>query len=89
MRRVVGLAALLLSTSALAQGVGGSSSVSAPTTLTAPTTVVGSLPTCNASTRGQMYIVTDSLLPVALATVAAGGAVVTKVFCSGVAWIVG
>lgn len=54
----------------------------------APTTTIGALPTCSAATRGRIYIVTDALLPVALATVAAGGAVVVAVTCNATNWIV-
>jgi hypothetical protein len=36
-----------------------------------------------------MYIVTDALTPVALATVAGGGAVKVPVICNGTNWIVG
>lgn len=53
-----------------------------------PTTVVGSLPTCNSGTKGAMYFVTDTLLPAALAIVAAGGAVQVGVTCNGTNWIV-
>lgn len=53
----------------------------------AVSTVAG-LPSCTAGIRGQMNMVTDALLPVALATVAAGGAVVIGVTCNGVAWVV-
>lgn len=53
-----------------------------------PTTVVNSLPTCNAGAQGQMYLVTDALLPVSLATVANGGAVKIGVLCNGTNWIV-
>lgn len=52
------------------------------------TTTVASLPTCNAGAQGTMYIVTNALVPVALATVAAGGAVVVGVTCNGSNWIV-
>lgn len=50
--------------------------------------VISSLPTCNAGTKGAMYLVTDALLPAALATVASGGAVVVGVTCNGTVWIV-
>lgn len=53
-----------------------------------PTTIVGSLPTCVAALRGQMYIVTDALAPVAITAVSNGGAVVIGVTCNGSAWIV-
>lgn len=54
----------------------------------AVSTTVASLPSCTTALRGSLYIVTDSLLPVALATVAGGGAVVVPVVCNGTAWIV-
>jgi hypothetical protein len=53
-----------------------------------PTSTIGNLPTCNAGTQGAMYFVTDALLPAALATVGAGGAVKVGVTCNGSAWIV-
>lgn len=49
---------------------------------------VALLPACTAGIRGQMNMVTDALLPVALATVAAGGAVIIGVTCNGTAWVV-
>lgn len=52
----------------------------------AQTTTVAGLPTCNSGSRGQSYIVTDSLTPIALATVVAGGAVVIRATCDGAAW---
>lgn len=55
---------------------------------TRPSTVVGSLPTCNGGAQGLMYFVTDALTPVALATIAAGGAVKIGVTCNGSVWIV-
>ena len=55
---------------------------------TRPSTTIGSLPTCNSGTQGMMYFVTDALLPAALATVGAGGAVKVGVTCNGSAWIV-
>jgi hypothetical protein len=51
-------------------------------------TTIGSLPSCTSALRGKMYIVTDALLPTALANVAAGGAVVIGVMCNGVNWVV-
>lgn len=52
------------------------------------TTTVAALPACATATRGTMYVVTDALLPAALATVANGGAVVVGVLCNGTNWIV-
>lgn len=48
----------------------------------------GQLPTCNSTTKGAMYIVTDALTPVAIATVIGGGAVSIGVTCNGANWIV-
>ena len=48
----------------------------------------GQLPTCNSTTKGAMYMVTDALVPVAIATVAGGGAVSIGVTCDGANWIV-
>jgi hypothetical protein len=46
------------------------------------------LPTCNSTTKGAMYIVTDALTPVAIATAVGGGAVSIGVTCNGTNWIV-
>ena len=54
-----------------------------------PVTTVASLPAASAALRGVRYLVTDALVPVALAAVAGGGAVVVGVMCNGSAWIVG
>jgi hypothetical protein len=53
-----------------------------------PITTVAGLPTCNANNKGKMFFVTDTLAPVALATVAGGGAVQIGVLCNGTNWIV-
>jgi hypothetical protein len=53
-----------------------------------PVTTVGSLPTCNSGTQGQMMFVTDALAPVALSAVAGSGAVKIGVTCNGTSWIV-
>lgn len=53
-----------------------------------PSSIVGSLPTCDAGAAGRLYLATDALGPVALAAVVGGGAVVVTVFCNGSAWIV-
>jgi hypothetical protein len=55
---------------------------------TRPSTTVASLPTCNSGTQGQMFLVTNALTPVALATVVGGGAVVVGVTCNGTNFIV-
>jgi hypothetical protein len=64
-------------------------------TCTAPTRPIATvgaggsqLPTCNTGTKGAMYIVTDALTPVAIATVVGGGAVSIGVTCNGANWIV-
>ena len=49
---------------------------------------IGSLPTCNAGAKGSVYMVSDALLPAALATVSAGGAISVPVVCNGSAWTV-
>jgi len=46
------------------------------------------LPTCNSGTKGQMFMVTDALTPVAIATVVGGGAVSIGVTCNGANWVV-
>lgn len=53
-----------------------------------PTATVATLPTCNAAARGTMFVVTDALTPVSLATATGGGAVVMGVLCSGTTWII-
>jgi len=53
-----------------------------------PRSAIGSLPTCNAAAEGTLFGVTDALIPAALATVAAGGAVHVSVYCNGTNWIV-
>ena len=57
-----------------------------------PAATIGSggsqLPTCNAAAKGQMYIVSDALSPVAIATVIGGGAITIGVTCNGANWIV-
>lgn len=78
------LAALLIATPALAESL----DTSPLRTSAMPVTTVAALPTCSAARQGQLYLVTDSLLPVALAIVAAGGAVVVPVVCNGTNWIV-
>jgi len=59
---------------------------------TRPLATVGAggsqLPTCNSTTKGAMYMVTDALTPVAIATVVGGGAVSIGVTCNGANWIV-
>ena len=56
---------------------------------TAPSSTAAALPSCIATLRGSMFVVTDALVPVALATLAGGGAVTVLVFCNGSNWIVG
>lgn len=46
------------------------------------------LPTCNSTTKGAMYLVTDALTPVALATAVGGGSINIGVTCNGSNWIV-
>jgi hypothetical protein len=57
-----------------------------------PAATVGSggsqLPTCNAAAKGQMYIVSDALSPIAIATVVGGGGITIGVTCNGSNWIV-
>lgn len=64
----------------------GTSIVCSPPTL--PSSTVASLPTCNSASKGVQYLVTDALLPAALANVAGSGAVVIAVTCTGTNWIV-
>lgn len=63
----------------------GSNTVNLPV---APLATVAALPTCSAGNKGAIYMVTDALTPVALATVVGGGAVSVLVACNGSNWIV-
>lgn len=63
-------------------------SVALTCTLKLASTTVASLPTCNAGSKGLMLLVTDALLPAALAIVAGSGAVVVSVVCNGTNFIV-
>lgn len=54
---------------------------------TTTTTVVGSLPTCNAAESGAKLVVTDALAPTYLTAVVGGGAIVSPVLCNGAAWV--
>lgn len=53
-----------------------------------PLSTISGLPSCVSGIKGASYMVTDALVPVALATVASGGAVSIGVTCNGTAWIV-
>jgi hypothetical protein len=57
-------------------------------TSTVPSTVVASLPACNGSSNGSIYLVTNALTPTVGATVAGGGAVTVLVHCNGSNWVV-
>lgn len=48
---------------------------------------VGTLPACNSTRKGSLYMVTDALLPTFLATVSGGGAVSVLVMCNGSNWV--
>jgi hypothetical protein len=53
-----------------------------------PTSIVSALPACNASTNGQIYLVTDALLPSILSVLTGGGAVTLVSHCvSGTGWV--
>ena len=53
-----------------------------------PTSIVSALPACNASTNGQIYLVTDALLPSILGVLTGGGAVTIISHCnSGTGWV--
>jgi hypothetical protein len=55
----------------------------------APSTTVGALPACNAASSGNVYLVTNALVPVLGATVVTGGAVSVLVRCNATNWLVG
>jgi hypothetical protein len=59
------------------------------TTATLPKSTVAGLPTCNASLNGQVFIVTDLLLPTILGIITGGGAVQATVHCNGTNWVGG
>jgi len=80
---IAGLLAALL-----AAGIATATTSVTPVGAVMPATTVGDLPTCSSTTRGQMFLVTDALLPAALVVVSAGGAVVVPVTCNGTNWIV-
>ena len=53
-----------------------------------PTSIVSALPACNASTNGQIYLITDALLPSILGVLTGGGAVTLVSHCiSGTGWV--
>ncbi len=66
--------------------MGGSGGVTGAVALSS---TVGALPACNAAIKGQIYFVTDALLPALGAIIAGGGAVNALVFCNGTNWIRG
>lgn len=53
-----------------------------------PTATVATLPSCSASLKGQMWLVTDALLPLLLGIISGGGAVTAGVTCNGTNWVV-
>ena len=58
------------------------------TTANIPTSIVSGLPACNASTNGQIYLVTDALLPSILGLLTGGGAVTIVSHCNnGTGWV--
>jgi len=83
-RKFLIAALILLTNQAIAQDITVSNLAPA-----LPQSTTAALPTCNAAATGKMYLVTDALTPVALASVAGGGAVKVLVFCNGSSWIVG
>lgn len=80
------LTTLCFASSAMADGY------SFPLTPTRPAATIGAggsqLPACSAATKGTMYIVSDALTPVAIATAVGGGVVSIGVTCNGTNWIV-
>lgn len=59
------------------------------TTQSIPSSTVAGLPPCNASNNGQVFLVTNLLLPTILGTITGGGAVVALVHCNGTNWVGG
>lgn len=51
-----------------------------------PNTTVGTLPTCNGSALGVLYVVTDATTLTLGGNVAAGGTNKTLVMCNGATW---
>jgi hypothetical protein len=70
----------------LPMGMGGTGNT---TGAQAGQSTVSTLPTCNATTKGQIFFVTDSLLPALGTAIAGGGTVNVLVFCSGTTWFPG
>ena len=70
----------------LPQTMGGTGNT---TGATATQSTVGGLPACNVSTKGQIWFVTDALLPALGVIVANGGAINVMVFCNGTNWVAG
>ncbi len=52
-----------------------------------PNKTVGTLPACSAAFNGQVYIVTDALLPSLGIAVVGGGAVTVFVVCNATSWL--
>ncbi len=53
-----------------------------------PSKTTANLPICNASSVGQIYIVTDALLPSLGVAIVGGGAVTVFVACNATNWLV-
>jgi hypothetical protein len=51
-----------------------------------PIAAVASLPTCNSSSKGMLYAVSDATSPTYNGTLTGGGAVSVPVYCNGTAW---
>lgn len=78
------LTALLFATSASAETTQVLNPPLIPVNVT-----VAQLPTCNSTTLGQVFRVTDSLVPALGGVVAGGGAVAVIVRCNGTSFLVG
>jgi hypothetical protein len=59
------------------------------TSAAVPSVTIASLPTCNAASAGNVYLVTNALTPVIGSSVVAGGAISVLVRCNGTNWLVG
>jgi hypothetical protein len=54
-----------------------------------PSKATSALPACSASLTGQVYLVTDALLPVVGSILGGGGAIQVLIHCNGTNWVIG
>jgi hypothetical protein len=66
--------------------INGNISLTSTGLFQATTFTVSGLPTCNASSKGQLAYVTDASAPTFNATLTGGSTTVALAFCNGTAW---